>query len=160
MAFESKSLTVSELLNHYTLILDELRERGVVRTANSPIGDYAEWLVAKRLDLKLENNSNSGYDAIDRNNIKYQIKSRRITPKNPSTQLSVIRNLESHDFDFLIGVLFNAQVKIQKVIKIPHEIIHKYAKHSKYVNGHILILREGILSNPLTEDITQFFHEN
>ena len=81
MSFELKSLTVSQLLNHYTLILDELHERGVVRTANSPIGDYAEWLVAKRLDLRLENSSNSGYDAVDRNNIKYQIKSRRITQK-------------------------------------------------------------------------------
>ncbi len=88
-----------------------------IRTANSPIGDYGEWLVAKCLDLKLMDNSNSGYDAIDRNNFKYQIKSRRITLKNPSTQLSVIRNLENHDFDFLIVVLFNAQVEIQKVVK-------------------------------------------
>jgi hypothetical protein len=44
MSFEPNSLTLSELLNHYTLILDELHERGIVRTFNSPIGDYAEWL--------------------------------------------------------------------------------------------------------------------
>ncbi len=29
MSFEPKTLTISQLLNHYTLILDELLERGV-----------------------------------------------------------------------------------------------------------------------------------
>jgi hypothetical protein len=157
MSFEAKSLTISELLNHYTLILDELHARGVVRTANSPIGDYAEWLVAKCLNLKLMENSNTGYDAIDINNEKYQIKCRRITPRNPSTQLSVIRNLDSHDFDFLVVVLFNAHIEIQKVVKIPHEIIHKYARYRSHVNGHILFLRGDVLGDPLTEDITNRF---
>lgn len=97
-----KLLSIEQLLNQYTQILDELRERGVIRTENSPIGDYAEWLVAKCLGLTLKKSSNSGYDAIDTEGVKFQIKSRRITPKNPSTQLSAIRNLESQDFDYLI----------------------------------------------------------
>ena len=157
MSFEPKSLTISQLLNHYTLILDELHHRGVVRTENSPIGDYAEWLVANCLNLTLENNSKTGYDAVDGQNIKYQIKGRRITPKNPSTQLSVIRNLESHHFDFLIVAMFNAQVEVQKVVKIPHEIIQKYARYNRHQNGYILYMRKDVLGDPLTEDITNLF---
>ena len=38
-----------ELMNMYADILEELNCRNVVRTYNSPVGDYAEWLVAEKL---------------------------------------------------------------------------------------------------------------
>ena len=38
-----------ELMNMYAQILTELKARSVIRTYNSPIGDYAEWLVSKNL---------------------------------------------------------------------------------------------------------------
>lgn len=157
MDFQPKEFTIPQLLSHYTLILDELRTRGVIRTANSPIGDYAEWLVSKQLGLLLVTNSTSGYDAVDSIGTKYQIKSRRITPRNKSTQLSAIRNLMSRDFDYLIVVVFNSQIEVEKVVKIPHEIINKYAKYRNHVNAHILYLRENIINDPLTEDITRQF---
>jgi len=50
-------------------------------TFNTVTSDYGEHVVAERLGLKLENNSNKGYDAVDSNNLRYQIKSRRITGK-------------------------------------------------------------------------------
>ena len=54
-----------ELMNMYAEILTELKGRKVVRTYNSPVGDYAEWLVATKLGLILEHNSTKGYDAYD-----------------------------------------------------------------------------------------------
>jgi Family of unknown function (DUF6998) len=129
-----------------------------VRTSNSPIGDYAEWLVAKQLGLSLVANSNSGYDAVDSSGVKYQIKGRRVTARNRSRQLSAIRNLTHHDFDYLIAVIFNEQVVVEKVVKIPHEIIDKYSRFRKHVNAHILILQDDILTDPLTEDLTSLFH--
>jgi hypothetical protein len=92
MSIEHESLTIPELLQRYYEILDELRSRDIVRTSNSPIGDYAEWLVAKQLGLSLVANSNSGYDAIDSSGVKYQIKGRRVTVRNRSRQLSAIRS--------------------------------------------------------------------
>jgi hypothetical protein len=157
MTFELKAFSDLELLRSYALILEELRLRKVVRTFNSPIGDYAEGLVAKTLGLTLMANSNTGYDAVDPNGTRYQIKCRRITPQNKSRQLSAIRNLENQDFNFLIVVLFNERIEIEKVLKIPHEIIHKYAKFREHVHAHILVLREGILGDPLTEDLTKQF---
>ncbi len=41
--------TVPELLAGYARSLAELRRRGVVRSANAPAGDYAEWLVKTAL---------------------------------------------------------------------------------------------------------------
>jgi hypothetical protein len=158
MTYELESLSTPELLQLYSRILDELRARKVVRTSNSPVGDYTEWLVANKLGLTLVKNSTSGHDAVDAFGMKFQIKGRRITSHNQSRQLSAIRNLESHDFDYLIAVLFNEQMKVLQVVKIPHEIIEKYARFSNHVHAHLLILRQNILNDPMVEDITVVFH--
>jgi len=161
MNFESESITNQQLLQYYVQIIDELRTRKIVRTSNSPIGDYAEWLVANQLGLTLVANSTSGYDAFDpsHSGTKFQIKGRRLTPRNPSKQLGAIRNLKKQDFDYLIAVLFNELVEIKLVVKIPHEIIEKYARYREHVHAHILVLGDNILSDPMVEDLTSQFRE-
>ena len=42
-----REFSVIELLRLSRAAVTELRARGIVRTANSPAGDYAEWLVAR-----------------------------------------------------------------------------------------------------------------
>jgi hypothetical protein len=60
---ESDDASVAELLGQYAGILRTLRERGVVRSANAPAGDYAEWLFAKALGGTLVDNfSVKSYD--------------------------------------------------------------------------------------------------
>lgn len=159
MTPQLESQTISELLQAHVNILAELRKRGVLRTANNPLGDYTEWLVAHHLGLQLVNNSTTGYDAVDAKNIKYQIKGRRVTPSNASRQLSPIRNLIEHDFDYLIAVIFDQSFGIQKAIKIPHKVIEEYATYRKHVNGHILHVRGAILSDPRVEQLTHIFAE-
>ena len=51
------------LMNQYAAVLITLNERGVIRTYNSPVGDFAEWLVSQKLGLRLEKNSARGLDA-------------------------------------------------------------------------------------------------
>ena len=85
--------------------MTELKNRGVLRTKNNPVGDYAEWLVSSALNLTLVKNSAAGHDAESSDGKKIQIKSRRITANNRSRQLGVIRNLEKNDFDELIAVI-------------------------------------------------------
>mgnify|MGYP000141450192 FL=1 len=106
-----------ELMNMYAQILTELKARSVIRTYNSPIGDYAEWLVSKKLGLTLEKNSKKGYDAYEPSTkTRYQIKSRweRGTPSAQSRELSVIRNYEENQFDSLIVLIFNAYFKVKE----------------------------------------------
>lgn len=79
--------TISDLLKYFTDVLDELKQRGVVRTRNTPVADYAEWLVAQSLGLSLERNSRAGYDAMNAKKERFQIKSRRLDPSNKSRQL-------------------------------------------------------------------------
>ena len=83
------------LLALYATILDELRDRGIVRSTNNPVGDYAEYLVATALGLRLADNATSGFDAIGPDDLLYQVKARRLTPRNPSRQLGFIRGLDA-----------------------------------------------------------------
>ncbi len=157
MDFQPELLSTPQLLQCYSGILAELRKRGVIRTANSPLGDYAEWLVAQQLDLQLVTNSTAGYDALDAAGHKYQIKSRRITPNNSSRQLSVIRNLPAQDFDYLIAVIFDSAFQVQQVVKVPHAVIGEYATYREHVNGYVLQLRGAILSDQRVEHLTHMF---
>ncbi|MBN2096567.1 hypothetical protein JW752_04210 [Candidatus Peregrinibacteria bacterium] len=137
--------------------MNELKRRGVIRTFNNPVADYAEWLVAQKLKLNLETNSQAGYDAKNSKNVRFQIKCRRLHPDNQSRQLGVIRNLDANEFDYLIGVIFNKDFSVKEVYQIPHKIINNYASHSPHQNGYILQLRGNILKDPLTKDISSKF---
>lgn len=91
---------VKQKLKEYALILSTLGNSGIVRTYNSPVGDFAEWLVSTKMNFKLEKNSQKGYDAWDPyTGVKYQVKSRWMHPGKNSRQLNVIRKYEDHQFD-------------------------------------------------------------
>ncbi len=153
--FDWEGLTVPELLRCFADILDELKERKVVRTRNNPVGDYAEWLLTQRLGLLLERNSKRGYDATDTSGKRYQIKSRRLDQTNESKQLSVIRNLDTNEFDYLVGVLFNRDFTVREAYKIPHSVIREHAHFSEHQNGYILHLQGEVLAAPGVENITK-----
>lgn len=148
-----ETLSNLDLLQLHSSIIEELKRRGVVRTKNNPVGDYTEWLVARGLGLELANNSVAGFDGIDRDGVKIQIKGRRITPDNNSRQLSAIRNLESQDFDQLAAVIFDENYNILDAVIMPHEVIGDYASYRAHTNAHILHLRGAILSDPRVRDI-------
>ncbi|RON24850.1 hypothetical protein BK660_04050 [Pseudomonas brassicacearum] len=141
------TLSIPELLKLHASAIDELMSRGVLRTKNNPVGDYAEWLVSSALNLTLAKNSATGHDAESSNGKKIQIKGRRITANNRSRQLGVIRNLEKYDFDELIAVIFNEAYEIIEAYLIPHSVIAEYSSYRTHVNGHILHMRGALLTD-------------
>lgn len=148
------ALTIAELLVTHSAVLDELRHRNVIRSKNNPTGDYAEWLVSTKLGLTLQTNSSKGFDATDSQGLRYQIKGRRVTPDNKSTQLGVIRNLEGKDFDFLVAVIFDANWQVRYAAKIPHQAVPLLATYRPHVNGHTMHLRPTVFDHPSVEDLT------
>ena len=149
-----------ELMNMYAGILAELNRRGVVRTYNSPVGDYAEWLVAEKLHLGLEHNSKKGYDAYDSaSGERFQIKSRweRGMPSPQSRELNVIRNFDENQFDYLIALIFDSYFSVKEAYKIPHETIRRYARYNRHQNGYILVAMGPLLRDAEVEDITLLF---
>ena len=146
-------LKVKELLQLQAAITKELKDRGIVRTQNNPLGDYTEWLVAKALGLELQENSKAGYDGVSGDGVRVQIKGRRVTAQNSSRQLSAIRKLEEKDFDQLAAVIYDENFNIIEALLMPHEVVSEYATYRAHVNAHILILRGKILEDPRVKDI-------
>ena len=144
-----------ELLKLYTELMAELRTRGIVRTSNGPGADVAEGLVAKALSLTLNTSSTAGYDGVDPQGRKVEVKCRRLTQFNNSRQLSAIRNLEKAHFDFLAGVLFKEDFSVMKAALIPYDVVKEHAVFVKHTNGWKFVLGDSIWALPGVEDITE-----
>ena len=150
-------LSTPELLTHYGEILTILRERGVTRTEDSPVGGYAEYLASLAFGLKLSTNSAIGHDGVDAARVRYQVKGRRITRWNPSRQVSAIRGLGPgvpDPFDFLIGILFNADMSVMRAALVPLANVRAHSKLQPHVNGWRFHLRDAIWSEPGVQDVT------
>jgi hypothetical protein len=141
-------LPIDELFKLYADILDALIRKKICRTHNPPAGDYAEWLVSNAFNLKLQPKSAKGFDAIDAEGVKYQIKARWLYSDKASglREMGVIRDLEQEKFDYLIAVLFSKDFSVFEAYKIPHSLIEKFTRFNKYVRGRILILKGPITS--------------
>jgi hypothetical protein len=144
-----------DLLQLYSKLMEELRERKLIRSSNNPVSDYAEKIVCERFSLSIQGKSSKGFDAIDKSSgMKYQIKARRVTSHNKSRQLGVIRNLDQKLFDYLIAVIFDESFKPIEIWRIPQQAIPKYARYSQHQNGYILILAGKVLKD---EKVTRLF---
>jgi hypothetical protein len=100
--------------------------------------------------------SHKGCNAVDESDgKKYEIKGRRITKRNPSTQLSVIRDLDACHFDYLVGVLFDENFSVTHAYRIPYDIAKDAAGARRdYVNGWIVHLRPSLWERSGVVDIT------
>jgi len=136
----------SELLATYSELMEELRQRQLIRTSNNPVADYAEKFTIECLGLRGMGKEQKGFDAVDAKGRKYQIKGRRLTRHNSSRQLGVIRNLKERLFDYLIAVIFNEAFGVQEIWKIPYDFVARNSKFSKLQNGYIFFAKPDVLA--------------
>ncbi len=146
-------VSIAELFALHGGILRELRERKIVRTANAPAGDYAEYLVAAALRGELVASSEKGQDVVALGR-RIQVKSRVIAaPKNlGQRQLGVIR---SFDFDDLAIVLFASDYSVWKAVLLPAEMARQRSTYRQHVNGHVLFATDPLLAEVGAEDLTE-----
>ena len=149
-----QDLTISELLQVYGSVMDELRPRDVVRSSNSPISDLAEVLFGRAFDWIREGNSVAGHDAKDAAGARYQIKARRIGMGPGTRQLSAIRNLGNNSFEMLAGVLFNPDFSVHRAAIVPLDVVKIRATWSKHTNSHIFYLKDDVWMEPGVIDVT------
>jgi len=146
--------SVSELLSLHARIGESLRDRGVVRSANNPTGDLAEYLFCKAFGWDQAPNSEHGFDATGGDGTRYQIKGRRIHRRNRSRQLSAIRNLHCRPFDVLAGVLFDDDFQIMRAALVPFEIVERRATYVAHTNSSKLMLRDEVWGEDGVDDVT------
>lgn len=147
--------SVLELLRRYADVMDALRVRKVVRSSNNPVADYTELLVCFALQLERTTKSSAGHDAVDAAGLRYQIKGRRLTPQNRSTELSAIRKFDTKPFDFLVAVVFHPDFSVDYAAQIPATVVDARAGESKHTNSRRFLFTRRVLSDPGVIDITE-----
>jgi hypothetical protein len=144
----------SGLFALYRAILRELKSRGVIRTGNAPVGDYAEYLVATALGGQLAPNSEKAWAVLGRDGEKLQLKSRIVSepPEPGQLQLSPFR---SFAFDSAVIVLLSApDCTVLRASKLPCHVVESSAVYRQHVNGRVLFARPDIMGHPDATDLT------
>ena len=118
-----QTLAVAEpIVRAYVACRDALKQLGVLRTERSLQGDYAEWLAAEILGLKLcENTVERDYDAQDARGRRYQVKARIVGGLEDVTSFD-FRTREAK-FDFLIAVFFSRSFSVLAVVQVPRCVV-------------------------------------
>ena len=147
-------LDEKQLLGAYCSLMSELKDRGVVRSSNNPIADYTESLVSQALGLVLESQSQAGFDARGTDGTRYQIKGRRLTSHNNSTQLSALRNLAQRPFDTLAAVAYSQDLSVLYGALVPIDVVVELSRFSSHSNSHIFMFRRNLLEDSRVTDIT------
>lgn len=130
-----RALRTREILRLYAALLEELIERGVVRTRNAPAGDLAETLVAVAYDGTLAPNSEKSWDVAAADGRRLQVKVRLVGPHTGRSQIfSVFR---SWDFDACVFVLLDAaSYDIVSAVEVPVDGARAKARESSWVSGY------------------------
>ncbi len=142
------------LFSLYRAILSELKRRGVMRTENAPVGDYAEYLVATALGGQLAPNSEKSWDVLGDDGEKLQVKARVVSsPAEPGQlQLSPFR---SFAFDSAVIVLLSTtDYAVARASKVPRDVVESSAVYRQHVNGKVLFARPEIMGHPDATDLT------
>lgn len=147
-----KDMSLQGLLALYVGIMEELRDRGVVRSSNNPTGDIAEYLFCSAFSWRQAGNSEKGFDATDAEGKRYQIKGRRHHRRNKSRQLSAIRDIDG--FDVLAAVLFDDQFRVSRGALVPSEVVRERAKFVQHTNSHKFMLSNDVWNDGRVQDVT------
>ena len=147
-----KNMSVRDLLHLHAEIMDQLCCRGVLRSANNPTGDLAEYLFCRAFSWEQASNSEKGFDAQDEHGKRYQIKSRRLLRRNTSRQLSAIRDLEG--FDVLATILFDDHYRVSRAALIPNRVVRERCKFTQHTNSHRFMLTDDLWDDDRVRDVT------
>jgi hypothetical protein len=149
-AFSPAELTSRQLLSAYSAILRELRERGVVRTYNNPIGDIAEEVVATYYGGERGSFSQKAWDVRTEAGERLQVKAMRVTAAGRRSKLSPIR---STDYDAVVIVIFDEDFRVTEGLRVTREFVEANCSFNAHVNGWPISLSQKLRAHPEVEHL-------
>ena len=159
VAWESPDLTTASAADLFALqgaLLAELRARKILRTNNPPVGDYAEWLVARALGgVRLEPNSTKSFDLETQPYGRVQVKARVLSSpeKNGQRQTSPFK---SEDFDYAALVLVSdVDFGVESAVLLPLVAVKQRWMWHEHVKGWRLMMNGPTLKHPAAIDVTE-----
>lgn len=152
------ALSTGDLVRLYGGILTELRARGVLRTGNAPLGDYAEYLAWTALGGVLEPNSTKSHDITTAAGHRVQVKARTVgKTTRSSAKFSPFR---SWDFDEALLLKFSESTyDLISAVMVPSESLRERAGFSTHVNGWTITLGTDLLALPGATDVSRLLQQ-
>jgi hypothetical protein len=127
-----EGLPTAQLFSTYRSILRELRKRDVIRTTNAPTGDYAEFLVARLLGVKLAPNSEKSWDVRAQDGRTLQVKS-RVVPNPRAAGERQLSPFRSFGFDEVAIVLFDDDYRVWRAVRLPVTVAEEHSTYRSHV---------------------------
>jgi hypothetical protein len=136
-------LTVRDLLATHEAVLTALRDRGVMRTDESPAQQYALWLAHEAFGGAITPESMS-HDLTTPDGRRLQVRSAVVRADQvDDRQLAPFRNV---DFDELLVVLFDASYEVLRAAMLTNEQVMRLARWKPQLNGRVLVARDAVLA--------------
>jgi hypothetical protein len=145
-----KTLSVRDLLALWAGTLRELKDRGVVRTYNNPIGDIAEELVAVHYGGERGSFSQKSWDVKVGDEL-LQVKALRRTGPRGRRNLSPVRSDDG--YTAVIVVIFTKDLRVEQALRIPREVVNELFKRRAHVNGRIITITRRLLAHPSVKTV-------
>jgi hypothetical protein len=157
-----EALTNAELLALSGGALAELRQRGVVRTANAPAGDLAERLVADAMSGELAPNSQKSWDVLVRPTVadtpaeRVQVKARVVTDLANAGQRQVSA-FRSWDCESVMFVLFDPMYRVRAAALVLAALVREHAKRVEFTASDRVFASDAMLAlrEPQTGPFTE-----
>lgn len=160
MTRDFEKASTRDLLSGYAEIMDQLRDRGIIRTNNNPTSGYGEWLASHTLGLTLAPNSSTGHDATDPAGNRYEIKSLRHNHLGKAPQFSAVRKIEEGHFDFLVALIFRADFSVELARILTRTQFQELAFRHNHMNAHVLLNDRKFRDSTAIRDVTARFQES
>lgn len=130
-----QTMSVGELLQLYAGIRAELRQRGLTRTNNAPIGDLAEYAARRAYGGQLAPNSARSYDLTADDGRRIQVKARAVSASNHrSRKFSVIRTF---DFDATVFIVVDEDTAaLLSAFEWTAADVQAHGSRSDHTNGY------------------------
>ncbi|MDN7121474.1 hypothetical protein INN71_08735 [Nocardioides sp. ChNu-153] len=147
---------VSEFLALQAGAIHELRRRGIVRGAGSPLGEVAELVVHRALPGSvLADPAMKAYDVTDEKWGRVQVKARTVSnPPRPSQLQSGIFRSEGFDHAALV-LLDETTYDVVRAVLLPLAAVQERWGHRPRVNGWALQMNGPTMNHPAAIDITE-----
>lgn len=122
--FNQQHALAQDFIQCYLAARQGLKKLGILRSERNLQGDYAEWLVAQRLELRLAPTTiQKAIDATDKQGRTYQIKSRMVRSLTASTSFDF--STLTTKFDWLVCVFFSVRLELLGIVRVPYNVVRE-----------------------------------
>ena len=151
VAEDLKDRSTRDLLALWAAIMRELRRREVVRTANNPIGDIAEALVAAHYRGERKSFSNAGWDVATPSGDRLEVKGIRLAEVRTRSNLSPIP--PSSTYTAAVVVVFDENLRVTETLRASRATVEELFKPRKRDGARIMRVGRKLRDHPAVERV-------